>query len=212
MIVRESISNTSFKSQIFKPKDEQEIKQSLSHLSPNQLLTLGKHKNLEEPILYALEQDYFDSNKISDLINWAIEYNKPRVLKKILEEYKINPSSLQKFLVNSKYEIAKILLDYGVTPTNECLNNAILNDDLQKVQLLIQKYEIDPAADNHIALSFALHNSAVTYHENGFKIMNLLINDSRVRATLDKNALDTLDKSYNVPVKENLLYINKIKQ
>jgi len=197
---------------IFKPKDEQEIKQSLSHLSPNQLLTLGKHKNLEEPILYALEQDYFDPNKISDLVNWAIEYNKPRVLKKILEEYKINSTPLQKFLVNSKYEVTKILLDYGVTPTNECLNNAILNDDFKKVQLLIQNYEIDPAADNHVALSFALHNYEVIHHENGLKIMNLLINDPRIRASLDKNTLNTLDKNFNVPVKENLLYINKIKQ
>lgn len=196
-----------YESDVFKPKSTEEIKTSLKDYTPQQLIQLGMNKNIEEPILWAFEENTeFNEQIYKKLFLWAINNNKAKVLKKLLNLFKFKEQNLEYALEKTDLNTSKVILDYGIKPTNDALNQTILKDDDDKVKLFLQYPELDPTLENNIALSFAMFRS------KNNSIIKLLLNDSRIRATLESETLKILDQKYNVPVKENLLYINKIKQ
>jgi len=189
-----------FESKIFKPKSTEEIKNSLKDYTPYELIQMGMNKNMEEPILWALERgvQFHEPATYQKLFLWAINKNSSNVLKKLLDLYEFKEQNFLHALEKTDYETSKVILDHGIKPTNEILNQAILQNDLDKVKLLLQYPELDPSAENNIALSFALYN------KKDKDIVKLLINDPRVKATLEPSTLEILHKNYNSPVKENL--------
>lgn len=192
-------------SEIFKPKSEEEIRKSLMDKSPEELINIGMYKDIEEPILWALEKK-LNKELYQRIFLWAINKNKARVFKKLLDLHIFEDHNLQHALETVNFEITKMILDHGIIPTNDALNRAILDNQFEKVQLFLQYPELDPSLNNRIALSLALANWSKT---KDLKILKLMINDPRIRASLDSKSLAAFDKSFNVPVKENLLYIIK---
>jgi len=185
---------------ILKPKSREEIEEEFKKRSPHELFSLAQKFQLEEPVLWFLKKSFMDNPNyvfIMTIFIWAIHNNKYNVVKRLLDLRAIDNNLLKTNLRYTDYNIAKLFMKKRIIPHINDFIAEILRENEEKIKLYLTCKEFDPSEKNNIALSFA------DYKRNK-NVVNILLNDKRIKNKLSIQDIEKLYKKYNFIVKESI--------
>lgn len=185
---------------ILKPKTKKEIESEFKKRSPHNLFRIAKKMQLEEPVLWFLKKSFIESASnefILDIFIWAVHNDNYNIVKKLIDLKAVDNNLLKSNLKSADYNIAKLFMKNGIIPDINDFIDEISKMDEKKIKLYLNCKEFDPSEKSNIALSFA------DYIGNK-NIVNVLLNDKRVKNKLSTEDIEKLFKKYSSIVKENL--------
>jgi hypothetical protein len=140
------------------------------------------------------------------LIKYTVNNGIIDMVRLLLKDPRVNPNvtngdTIQTAIKNRKIDIVRLLLEdrrMGPYIGNNTIQIAIENCDIEMVKLLLADRRADPAINNNLAIRTAADKSVKCRTYN--KIIELLINDPRVDASVSSNYV--IKQIMNVPDNE----------
>ncbi len=172
---------------ILKPKEKEEILNSLKDKSLQELVSIGKKMHIIEPIIIAIKRGALRTQLSVPILDVVLYLGKKEILDKIM--WKFSKDVLETKMKDvDDILIADVFLKNGIVPTIDTMCELLRKNNVGLFEYYIKR-GIDPSRDNNALLSCALHvknKEIVTILLNNDKVSSKLTNE-QIRKYMSQN-------------------------